>query len=98
MHHSRCSSVTPSALLPYLTQIWTYMTPVLYTTSEIPPNLLVYLRWNPLYPFWAALEQIFAAQMPSPVYLLAAAGWATVFLVAGSILFLLREREFAIRF
>ncbi len=87
-----------SALLPYLTQIWTYVTPVLYLTQEIPPNLLVYLRWNPLYPFWAALEAMFAGRMPSPVYLLASAAWATIFLVVGWILFLLREREFAIRF
>jgi ABC-type polysaccharide/polyol phosphate export permease len=87
-----------SALLPYLTQIWTYMTPVLYTVQEIPPNLLVYLRWNPLYPFWAALEQIFGGQMPSPGYLLAAGAWGTLFFVGGGILFLLREGEFAIRF
>jgi teichoic acid transport system permease protein len=87
-----------TSLLPYLTQIWTYVTPVLYTVQEIPPNLLVYLRWNPLYPFWAALEQIFAGRMPSFGYLLAASAWSVVFFVGGSILFLLREREFAIRF
>jgi teichoic acid transport system permease protein len=87
-----------SALLPYLTQIWTYVTPVLYTVQEIPPNLLPFLRLNPLFPFWAALEQIFDGQMPSPGYLLWASAWAVAFLVGGSILFLVREREFAIRF
>jgi teichoic acid transport system permease protein len=87
-----------TALLPYLTQIWTYTTPVLYRVSEIPPNLLPILRLNPLYPFFAALEQIFLGQMPSPVYLLASLGWTLLFFVGGGILFLIREREFAIRF
>ena len=88
-----------SALLPYLTQIWTYVTPVLYSVQEIPPNLLPYLRLNPLFPFWAALEQIFGGQWPSPGYLLWAARLGrSSFLVGGSILFLVREREFAIRF
>ena len=36
--------------LPYVTRIWLYVTPVLYFVREIPPKLLVYLRWNPLYP------------------------------------------------
>jgi teichoic acid transport system permease protein len=87
-----------TALLPYLTQIWTYTTPILYLVSEIPPNLLWLLRLNPLFPFFAALEQVFAGQMPSPVYMLAQTAWATAFFVGGVILFLLREREFAIRF
>ena len=51
--------------LPYVTKIWLYVTPALYFVREIPPNLLVYLRWNPLYPSFAALEQIFNAQFPS---------------------------------
>ena len=87
-----------SALLPYLAQVWTYVTPVLYMVSEIPPNLLPYLRLNPLFPFWAALEQIFAGEMPSPGYLLVAGAWSLVFFFGGAVLFLIREREFAIRF
>jgi hypothetical protein len=57
----------------------------------------VYLVWNPLYPFYAALEQIFRAQFPSAGYLLAATAWAVVFFVFGLILFLAKERDFAIR-
>lgn len=87
-----------TALLPYLSQVWLYMTPVLYTVNEIPANLLPILRWNPLFPFWGALEQIFAGQMPSAGYLLAAFAWAVVFFVGGSVLFLIRERDFAVRF
>jgi teichoic acid transport system permease protein len=87
-----------SALLPYLTQIWTYLTPVLYTVQEIPPRLLAYLQWNPLYPFWAAFEQIYSGRMPDIGYVLWATAWAALFFIVGSIVFLVRERDFAVRF
>jgi teichoic acid transport system permease protein len=83
--------------LPYLTRLWLYMTPVLYSIREIPPNLKVYLRWNPLYPFFGALEQIFNAQFPSAGYLLASTAWAVGFFVVGALIFLAKEREFAVR-
>jgi len=83
--------------LPYVTRIWLYVTPALYFVREIPPKLLTYLRWNPLFPSYAALEQIFAAHMPSAGYLLAAAGWAVGFFLVGAIVFLARERDFAVR-
>jgi teichoic acid transport system permease protein len=83
--------------LPYVTKIWLYVTPALYFVREIPPNLLVYLRWNPLYPSFAALEQIFNAKMPSPVYLIAASAWAFGFFLFGAVVFLARERDFAVR-
>jgi ABC-type polysaccharide/polyol phosphate export permease len=73
------------------------MTPVLYSTKEIPANLKVYLQWNPLYPFFGALEQIFGAQFPSGGYLLAATAWAVGFFVVGALIFLAKEREFAVR-
>lgn len=84
-------------LLPYIAQIWIYTTPVLYTTTEIPANLKGILRWNPLYPTWCALEQIFAGRWPSPVYLIAAAAWSIFTIAVGVVPFLLRERDFAIR-
>jgi ABC-type polysaccharide/polyol phosphate export permease len=83
--------------LPYLNRIWLYVTPVLFFIDEIPPNLLKYLRWNPLFPAFAALEQIFNAQFPSPVYLLATLAWAVGFFLLGAVVFLAREREFAVR-
>jgi len=83
--------------LPYITRLLMYVSPVLFGTAEIPPNLKVYLQWNPLYPFYAALEQIFRAQWPSSTYLLQSAGWAAFFALAGGIYFLVKEREFAVR-
>ena len=86
-----------SGFLPYINRIWLYITPALFFISEIPPKLLTYLRWNPLFPSFAALEQIFNAQFPSAGYLLAALGWAVGFFLLGAIVFLAREREFAVR-
>ncbi len=86
-----------SGFLPYINRIWLYVTPVLFFISEIPPKLLVYLRWNPLFPAFAALEQIFAAQWPSQGYMLGALAWALGFFFFGAIVFLAREREFAVR-
>jgi len=83
--------------LPYITRIWLYITPALYFIREIPPNLLAYLRWNPLFPVYAALEQIFSAHFPSQGYLLASLAWAVGFFLLGAIVFLARERDFAVR-
>jgi teichoic acid transport system permease protein len=83
--------------LPYATRIWLYVTPVLYSVREIPPKMVPYLRWNPLYPFYAALEQIFLGHRPSLGYLLASAIWAGGFFFFGAVVFLARERDFAVR-
>ena len=83
--------------LPYITRVWLYITPALYFIREIPPKLLVYLRWNPLFPAYAALEQIFNGHFPSNGYLLGASAWAVGFFLLGAIVFLARERDFAVR-
>lgn len=86
-----------SGFLPYITRIWLYITPALYFISEIPPKLLAFLRWNPLFPSFAALEQIFDGHLPSSGYLLGALAWAVGFFLLGAIVFLARERDFAVR-
>jgi teichoic acid transport system permease protein len=83
--------------LPYITRLLMYVSPVLFATYEIPKNLRVYLQWNPLYPIYAALEQIFRAQFPSSTYLMQASAWAVLFWLWGVIYFLAKEREFAVR-
>jgi teichoic acid transport system permease protein len=87
-----------SGFIPYLSQIWLYTTPVLYRVVEIPANLRPLLKCNPLYPLFAALEQIFTGRWPSMGYIWGTAAWAAVTVVVGMVLFLAREREFAIRF
>jgi ABC-type polysaccharide/polyol phosphate export permease len=83
--------------LPYITQVWLYTTPVLYTIAEIPENLRPWLLLNPLYPYWAAFEQMFSGEWPSFWYLLGALAWAIVAFVVGTLVFLVREQDFATR-
>jgi ABC-type polysaccharide/polyol phosphate export permease len=87
-----------SAFVPYLSQIWLYTTPILYTVSEIPENFRSFLIFNPLYPFIAALEQIFTGDWPSAGYIGAAAAWSFGLLLVGAVVFLVRERDFAVKF
>jgi ABC-type polysaccharide/polyol phosphate export permease len=79
------------------TRLWLWTTPVLYTASEIPPGAKPYLQLNPLYPLYAALEQVTLGQWPSMGYLLWALAWAVPVCVAGVIFFLVKERDFAVR-
>ncbi len=83
--------------LPYVTRIWLYITPVLYTIKEIPRPLKSALRWNPLYAPFGALEQIFGGRRPSMFYLAATGAWALGFFLLGAVVFLARERDFAVR-
>jgi ABC-type polysaccharide/polyol phosphate export permease len=85
------------ALLPYLLRVWMYVTPVMFLVTEIPPAWMWLFRLNPLFPFFAMLEQIFAAQWPSPGYLLQCFLWAIGSLLVGCWAFLIRERDYAVR-
>jgi ABC-type polysaccharide/polyol phosphate export permease len=84
--------------LPYLTRIWLYASPVLFYADEIPERLKPILQANPLYPLLAGLsETVNQGQNLSPEYLAAGAAWAFAALVAGTLFFVSREREFAVR-
>jgi len=84
-------------VLPYIMRIWLYVTPVMFAMGEIPSSVKPLFVINPLYPFFAMLEQIFRAEMPSPAYMLGALAWTTVAIVAGVIAFTSKERDFAVR-
>ena len=84
-------------LLGFLIRIWLYMTPVLYPTDLLTDTVKAFLVWNPLYPFFAAYQQMLLGDMPSPVYLACSAAWAAVCLLGGGAIFLARERQLAIR-
>ena len=89
-------------LLPYMIRIWMYLTPVMFTVdyilhTNLPSALRLAFMINPLYPYFAMLQQVFAAQWPSPSYLMMAMGWGLVSIVVGGVSFLVRERGYAIR-
>jgi teichoic acid transport system permease protein len=84
-------------LLGYFTRIWLFLSPVLYTVSEIPESLRKFMALNPLYPFFAILDPIFDGQRPPALYFLWCAAWSIAAIVIGTWVFLRKERDFALR-
>jgi len=84
----------------YVVRIWFFTTPILWTVAEmsesVPESVQTWLRWNPLFPFFAMLEQIWNAQVPSIGYIFQATGWALAAVLVGVPMFLVRERDFAV--
>lgn len=84
--------------LQYFTRIWLYTSPILYYADEVPERLEPILQANPLYPMLGALsEAVTQAQTPNPAYLAAGLAWAVGALVVGALIFISRERDFAVR-
>ena len=83
-------------LTRYILRLWMFCSPILYTVAEIPPNMLWLLQLNPLFPFFAAYEDIFDGVSPGIGLLLWSLAWAVGAFVVGSVVFLRKERDFAI--
>jgi ABC-type polysaccharide/polyol phosphate export permease len=84
--------------LPYLMRIWMYGSPVLYYYDEVPEHLRWIIDLNPLTPMLASLSRVLNFGLaPRPGMMLWGAAWAVGMLVFGSLLFISREREFAVR-
>jgi teichoic acid transport system permease protein len=84
--------------LPYFTRIWLYASPVLYYAHEVPENLKALIAANPLYPLLGALSDVVnSAHNPSFGSLAWGLAWAVAMLVLGGLVFVSREREFAVR-
>lgn len=84
--------------LPYFTRVWLYMSPVLYYIEEIPDRYRPILAANPLYPLLGGLSDVVnRGEGLSLQYLAAGAAWAIGVFLAGTLFFISREREFAVR-
>jgi teichoic acid transport system permease protein len=85
-------------ILPYVLRIWLYISPILYYANEVPDNLKPILAANPLYPMLGALsDAVNQAHTPSLGLLAWGFLWAAGVFVLGSLFFISREREFAVR-
>jgi len=91
-----------SSFLPFFTRIWLYMSPVLWTIDDLGghgkrfEHIMVIA--NPLFSMigsWTSL--VLNAEIPPLKLWVVAATWAIVMLVVGSLFFMSREREFAVR-
>ena len=87
-----------ASFLPYVTRIWMYLTPIIYHYTFFPERL----RWvqlvNPLGGLFTSIQQVLIdGTNPALTGMLSALGWAVGILVTGVLLFMRRERDFAIR-
>jgi teichoic acid transport system permease protein len=84
--------------LPYALRVWLYASPVLYFADEVPERYDFLLALNPLGGLLTAWSDVIIfARTPDPTSIGLAVGWAFAFFLAGSLFFISREREFAVR-
>lgn len=87
-----------SSFLPYILRIWLYLSPVLWTPDQAPEQFQSLLILNPLYSMIGGWTETTLQGMVPPLEMwLAGAGWAALALVVGSLFFMSRERDFAVR-
>ncbi len=84
--------------LPYVLRVWLYATPILYFADEVPERYQWLLAANPLGPTLTAWsDALIEGRSPAAGTLLLGLGWALAIFVAGALVFVSREREFAVR-
>ena len=87
-----------SSFLPYVMRIWLYGSPVLYYLHEVPEKFRPIIDANPLTPLLGAWSQVLnAGEAPGAGLLVWGAAWAVGAFLIGSLFFMSREREFAVR-
>jgi ABC-type polysaccharide/polyol phosphate export permease len=84
--------------LGYALRIWLYGSPILYLASEVPDRYHFLLVVNPIAPLLAAWSSILdLGRAPSAGDLLLGLAWGVALFVIGGLIFISREREFAVR-
>jgi lipopolysaccharide transport system permease protein len=83
-------------MLPFITQLWMFVTPVVYPLSMIPAS---YRPWAGLNPMAGVVEgfrwSLLGAPLSSPRVLVVSAGVTVVLLVTGAIFLRRIERDLA---
>lgn len=86
------------AFLPYVVRIWLYLTPILWFADKAPGRLKPFLPFNPLHGIMGSWSEVLIeGRSPSPYLLLLGAAWSIGTLLVGGLVFMSREREFAVR-
>jgi teichoic acid transport system permease protein len=84
--------------LPYVLRIWLYTTPILYYAREVPGRYKWVLDVNPIGKLFTAWSDVLIEGI-APTYKGIALGgaWGIGLFIVGSLFFMSREREFAVR-
>jgi len=84
--------------LPYVLRIALYASPILYFADQVPHGYTFLLKANPLAGVLTAWSQVLiSGQAPTHQALAYSLGWTSVVFLGGSLFFVSREREFAVR-
>lgn len=83
--------------LQYLTRIWLYATPVIFSVADLTSSLRAVLRWNPLFYLFSSYQAILTGRSAGVGEIAIFGVWAVAFFVVGGLVFISREREFAVR-
>lgn len=87
-----------SSFLPYFLRIWLYLSPVIWFAEDVPHRLAPFMQFNPLYSMLGGWTDLLVrSEVPAGSVWLTAIVWATASFVLGSLFFISREREFAVR-
>lgn len=86
-----------ASFLPFALRLWLYVSPVLYTTNDVPADIEPWISWNPLYSILGAWHEILVLGAVPWTFLAASTAWAGSTLIVGGLLFLVCERHFALR-
>jgi teichoic acid transport system permease protein len=87
-----------SSFLPYMLRLWLYLSPVVWTIQTVPHRIERVMGFNPLFSIIGGWTSLLAEGHIPPMNLwIRAAIWAVVAFIAGSLFYMSRERDFAVR-
>jgi len=87
-----------SSFLPYVNRVWLYVSPILFYSEKIYDSIGAWAYLNPLYPIMGIWGDVLVrGVLPSVELWCAASLWCVLFFSAGSILFISKESDFAVR-
>jgi teichoic acid transport system permease protein len=87
-----------ASFLPYFLRIWLYLSPVLWFAADVNSGLKPFMHFNPLFSLMGGWTDLLVkGVVPSWQVWVLSVFWAGTSIVLGSLFFISREREFAVR-
>jgi teichoic acid transport system permease protein len=87
-----------TSFLPYILRLWLYLSPVIWYAEQVPARIAPLMRFNPLYSMLGGWTDLMVrGHIPATRTWTTAAAWGMTVFIVGSLFFISREREFAVR-